>query len=163
MFGGTGNDTYIVDNNLDFLVENPGEGTDTVLSSLTRQLVANFENLTLTGADAINGLGNSLDNVIIGNSNVNWLYGFDGNDTLDGGAGADKMFGGTGNDTYIVDNNLDFLVENPGEGTDTVLSSLTRQLVANFENLTLTGADAINGLGNSLDNVIIGNSNVNWL
>ena len=161
--GGLGDDTYVVDNVGDVVSESANAGIDTVQSSLAFGLGANVENLILTGAAAVNGFGNSLDNVITGNDAVNWLYGYDGADTLDGGAGADKMFGGTGNDTYIVDNNLDFIVENPGEGVDTVQSSLTRQLGANFENLVLTGTDAINGLGNGLDNVITGNSAGNWL
>ncbi|MGB8598821.1 MAG: calcium-binding protein [Burkholderiales bacterium] len=163
MTGGLGNDTYVVDNIGDVVVENVGEGIDSVLASVTYTLSANVEKLTLTGTNAINGTGNALDNVLIGNSAINTLSGGAGNDTLDGGLGADKLLGGTGNDTYVVDNVGDVVTENLNEGTDTVQSSITYVLGANVENLTLTGTAAINGTGNALDNVLIGNSAINTL
>ncbi|WP_349617383.1 calcium-binding protein [Azotobacter salinestris] len=163
MLGGTGNDTYEVENNGDLVFENAGEGTDTVQSSITYTLTANVENLTLTGTAAIDGTGNELNNVITGNVAANTLYGLEGNDTLDGKAGADTLIGGVGNDTYVVDNAGDAVLENAGEGTDTVQSSITYTLVANVENLTLTGSAHIDGTGNELANVITGNSGNNRL
>src|SRR5207249_1627598 len=130
----------------DVVTKNAGEGTDTVQSSIAYILGANVENLTLTGTSAINGTGNTLNNVLTGNSAAN---------VLDGGTGADTMAGGTGDDTYVVDN--------AGEGTDTVQSAVTYTLAANVENLTLTGASAINGTGNTLNNIITGNSTANVL
>jgi len=161
--GGVGDDTYVVDNTGDVVTENANEGTDTVQSSVTMTLAANVENLTLTGATAINGTGNALDNVLTGNSAINTLTGGAGNDTLKGGAGADTLVGGTGNDTYVVEVAGDIVTELTNEGTDTVQSSLTYTLGSNVENLTLTGATAINGTGNTLDNVLIGNSANNTL
>ncbi len=172
MVGGTGNDTYYVDNTGDVIVENSGEGTDTVMSSASYTLGDNIENLTLTGSSAINGTGNAVDNVITGNSAANALYGLAGNDTLyggagydtlDGGIGADSMIGGIGDDTYYVDNTGDVVSENAGEGSDTVISSITYTLGSNIENLTLTGSSALSGTGNALDNVITGNSADNAL
>ncbi len=163
LIGGTGNDTYIVDNTGDVITENVNEGTDTVKSSVTLTLAANVENLTLTGTTAINGTGNTLDNVLTGNSGKNTLTGGAGNDTLNGGTGADKLIGGTGNDTYFIDNSSDTITENANGGTDTVNSSISYTLGTNLENLTLTGATAINGTGNTLDNVLIGNSAANSL
>ncbi|MEK7352093.1 MAG: hypothetical protein AAB177_14555, partial [Nitrospirota bacterium] len=143
LIGGLGNDTYVVGVG-DTVVENLAEGTDTVQSALTYTLGANVENLTLTGAAAINGTGNGLNNILTGNSAANVLT------------------GGLGNDTYVVGLG-DTVVENLAEGTDTVQSALTYTLGANVENLTLTGALAINGTGNGLNNILTGNSAINIL
>src|SRR5690606_33446961 len=84
-------------------------------------------------------------------------------DTLDGGAGTDKMYGGEDDDTYIVDDESDAVHELAGQGNDTVKSSVTFTLGEELENLTLTGSEAIDGTGNSLDNKITGNSGNNRL
>jgi len=161
--GGMGNDLYIVDNTGDSVTENANEGTDTVQSAITYTLGTNLENLTLTGTTAINGTGNALDNILIGNTAANTLTGNAGYDTLNGGAGADTLRGGTGNDLYMVDNTGDSVTENTNEGTDTVQSAITYTLGINLENLTLTGTTAINGTGNTADNVLTGNSAANTL
>ncbi len=163
MIGGAGNDFYYVDNLGDTIIENVGEGTDTVFSTITYTLGNNLENLTLQGTSAINGTGNSLNNRIRGNSGNNVLRGGAGNDILDGKAGADTMIGGTGNDSYYVDHVGDIITENSGQGTDTVFSTISYTLGNNLENLTLQGTSAINGTGNTLNNRIRGNSGNNVL
>ncbi|MBV6411715.1 MAG: hypothetical protein GAKPKEKM_02593 [Rhodocyclaceae bacterium] len=160
--GGLGNDTYVI-GATDTVVENAGEGADTVQASFSYALTANVENLTLTGSAAINATGNELDNTLTGNSGVNVLTGLAGNDWLDGKAGADTMIGGAGDDTYVVDNAGDVVTELVGEGIDTVRTNLTYTLGANIENLLLTGSSAVCGTGNELDNVLTGNSGVNIL
>ncbi len=167
LIGGAGNDIYVVDSTTDTITEAANGGTDTVQSSVTYTLGAssNLESLTLTGAAAINGTGNTLDNVLVGNAANNTLTGGAGNDTLNGGAGTDTLVGGDGNDIYIVDSSTDTITETSTGGTDTVQSSVSYTLGAtsNLENLTLTGAAAINGTGNTLNNVITGNSGSNTL
>jgi Ca2+-binding RTX toxin-like protein len=153
MVGGAGNDIYIVDNTGDVVVENLNEGTDRVKSSVTYTLVANVEELELTGAANINATGNTLSNVLIGNSMSN---------TLDGGAGADAMAGGAGDDTYIVDNVGDSVTELLSEGFDKVISSIDYVLPQNVEQVTLTGT-AIRATGNQLDNLLFGNAQANIL
>ncbi len=163
--GGLGNDTYRIDSATDVIFEGSNRDTDTVESSVSYTLFNNnLENLTLTGLTAINGTGNSRDNVITGNAANNLLIGGLGNDTLDGGAGNDTLNGGFGNDTYTVDSLSDVIVEGLDGGTDTVESSVSYTLLSNnLENLTLTGLGAINGTGNSLDNFITGNAADNIL
>jgi Ca2+-binding RTX toxin-like protein len=163
LIGGTGNDTYIVDTTTDILTENANEGTDKVDSSVTYTLVSNLENLTLTGTSAIDATGNSFNNSLTGNTANNNLSGGNGNDTLNGDAGIDTLFGGSGNDTYIVDTATDILTENIDKGTDKVNSSVTYTLVNNIENLILTGTSAINGTGNTINNILTGNSSNNTL
>jgi Ca2+-binding RTX toxin-like protein len=152
MKGGLGDDTYVVENAGDVVVEGGGAGTDLVKSSVTFTLGAAVENLTLTGSSAINGTGNSVANVITGNDAAN---------IIDGGAGADTMKGGLGNDTYVVAQAGDIVMENASAGTDLVQSSVGFTLGANVENLTLTGASAINGTGNTLANLMTGNGAAN--
>jgi Ca2+-binding RTX toxin-like protein len=114
--GGLGDDSYVVDNIADSIVENLNEGTDSVQSSVTYTLAANVENLTLTGTTAINGTGNELANSLVGNSAANSLIGGLGNDVLNGAAGADTLTGGDGSDSFVfatvvggADKILDFL------------------------------------------------------
>ena len=154
MTGGAGNDIYVVDNVGDMVVENALSGNDGVYSSISYTLAANVEGLALTGSASINGTGNSLNNTIYGNN---------ANNVLDGAAGADTLIGCAGNDTYVVDNVGDYVLEDIGGGTDIVMASISYMLTANVENLTLTGATAINGYGNSLDNVLTGNAGANYL
>src|SRR6185436_13249027 len=160
MIGGIGNDTYVVDAVGDVVTENTGEGIDEVQTAVAGYtLGANLENLTLTGVANIAGSGNALANVITGNSGNNvlsgnggadTLIGNAGNDTLDGGTEADKMIGGAGNDTYVVDNAGDVIIENNGEGTDLVRTTLNALgLGADVENLTSIGAGNFAGTGNA--------------
>jgi Ca2+-binding RTX toxin-like protein len=164
--GGDGNDTYVVDDADDAVTETNADTAqiDTVQSAVSYTLAANVENLTLTGTAAINGTGNSLANTITGNGAANLLNAGLGNDWLDGGAGADTLTGGDGNDTYLVDDAGDSLVENSGEGIDTVQSSLANYtLGANLDNLQLLGTGNLNGTGNGLNNLLYANSGDNIL
>lgn len=163
MSGGDGDDVYIVDNIDDAIAENPGEGADSVESSVSYTLAAEVESLFLTGVSGLNGTGNASDNTLTGNSGANSLAGLDGNDTLNGGFGADRLFGGLGDDLFIVDNPNDRVLENFGEGDDTVMSSVSHVLADNVENLVLAGASIINATGNALDNTLTGNAQGNTL
>jgi Ca2+-binding RTX toxin-like protein len=110
---------------------------------------------TLNGGlanDTLNGLAG--DDVMIGNA---------GDDMINGGADIDSMRGGLGDDTYVVDNAADVITENFNEGVDSIQSSITLTLVANVENLTLTGSALINATGNALVNVLTGNAAANEL
>ncbi|HEV8389705.1 MAG TPA: PQQ-dependent sugar dehydrogenase [Dongiaceae bacterium] len=160
MTGGDGADTYVIDHLGDKAIETNAAaagGIDLVRSSVSFTLGANLDKLTLTGKGDIDGKGNGLNNVILGN---------DGDNRLDGAAGKDAMTGGKGDDTYVVDTVGDAVKETiaAGGGIDTVESSITLTLaaLANIEKLTLTGS-AANGTGNTLGNLITGNALANIL
>lgn len=162
LIGGKGNDLYIVDSQANTVIENAAEGADTVQSSVSYSLGDNVEHLTLTGA-AEAGMGNALNNKLTGNAQSNKLWGGLGNDSLDGGQGADILFGGLGNDKYWVDSADDLVVENAGEGTDTVYASVSYALADNVERLILTGSANINAVGNAGNNRLEGNAGNNIL
>jgi Ca2+-binding RTX toxin-like protein len=156
MAGGAGDDTYYVDNTGDVVIEAPGGGVDTVISSVS-----------FSGADQdieivrLTGTGNT---TVTGNAQANQLFGNSGANTLDGGAGADTMTGGAGDDTYYVDNAGDKVIEAAGGGTDTVFSSVSFSTAGQYiENVHLTGTANINATGNSLANQLFGNSGNNVL
>lgn len=163
LIGGFGDDTYVIDQSGDVIIEQAGQGFDSVKAAFTYTLLVDFENLTLTGIDALNGTGNSVSNALTGNSGDNTLTGLAGNDVLDGGAGTDILIGGIGDDTYGVDSGSDIVTEQAGEGTDNVQSSVDYVLSGNIEDLTLTGIALIDGTGNEHDNKIIGNDGANTL
>ena len=119
MTGGAGNDSYVIDNVGDRIVELAGGGHDSAVSSVSFTLAAGLDDLTLTGTGDLNATGNADNNVIIGNYGANllrgglgddqlWgklgadtLRGEAGNDRIVGGAGRDIMTGGTGSDSFV--------------------------------------------------------------
>ncbi|MBW4577937.1 MAG: calcium-binding protein [Aphanothece sp. CMT-3BRIN-NPC111] len=121
LIGGLGNDTYIVNVATDVITEAAGAGTDSVQSAVSWTLGANLENLTLTGAAAINGTGNTLNNTLTGNAAANTLTGAEGIDTLTGLGGNDILVGGFGNDTLTGGTGADsFRFNAPTEGIDKI-------------------------------------------
>jgi Ca2+-binding RTX toxin-like protein len=161
--GGLGNDFYIVNSPRDTVVEALNQGNDTVVSILSRVLNLNVENLTLQGTANLNGFGNNLSNILIGNMGNNVLSGGAGNDTLDGGIGSDRAIGGLGDDVYFINSPRDATIEAPNQGQDSVSSSISYTLRANVENLTLLATTNLRGAGNSQNNFIFGNSGRNTL
>lgn len=88
-----------VDTNGEWGLSSAGTGVDVGLSHLpaspfTITLAPNVEILDLssTGALRLNGIGNDLNNKLIGNKGIN---------ILDGGAGNDFLAGGAGNDVLV--------------------------------------------------------------
>lgn len=165
--GGDGADIYYVDNVADVVTESNAElsgGIDTVMSSAHSFILGdNLEKLVLVGPVAVDGTGNALDNTITGNALGNTLTGGVGNDLLDGGTGVDRLIGGEGDDIYVIDAKLDEVVELSNQGSDEVRSYIAHTLADHLENLTLMGKVAINGTGNMLDNILIGNVSINTL
>ena len=97
-----------------------------------------------------------------GTSGVDRLLGTDGNDGFNGGGTTgDTMIGGKGDDRYNFYGG-EIIVENDGEGLDS-MTSWTRvtKLVDQVEYLYLTATYQQLGEGNDLANVIIGGTSMN--
>jgi Ca2+-binding RTX toxin-like protein len=118
-----------------------GAGNDLVYSNISHTLGNNLEGLQLTGAAAINGTGNDLNNILVGATNV----------------AANSLSGGLGNDVYFVGVG-DIVIENIGEGVDNVYSYSNYTLGDNVENLYLNPPFSASLTGNGLANTISGNA-----
>jgi Ca2+-binding RTX toxin-like protein len=183
LVGGNGNESYIIDDVGDVILELFNEGYDSVYSNVSYSLDNNIEALYLR-SNAVNGIGNSSSNSISGNDSDNFLdggadddflFGGVGNDTLKGGIGNDMLNGGVGddildgsgdslgldtfeggvgNDTYGIYNSATVIIEYAGAGTDTVWTAVSYTLAANVENLYLVGS--LTGVGNTSDNILSG-------
>jgi Ca2+-binding RTX toxin-like protein len=133
-----------------------------VQSSVNYTLGRDLENLTLRDT-ASAGVGNELDNIIIGSNTASNLDGKSGNDSITGGTSNDILTGGLGNDTLdggvgsdwvdysAATNNMtvelkasgtsaiSFLINTVDQGTDTL---------SNIENIkTGSGNDAVTATG----------------
>nr|WP_301287270.1 calcium-binding protein [Sphingobium sp. OAS761] len=117
MSGGRNNDTYIIDNVGDRVIEIASGGNDdaimTAFSSFT--LGDYIENLTGTSATGQTLTGNSLHNRIAANFGADILRGEEGNDFLTGGPGADQLFGDSGNDRLEGNADADMLYGGLGD------------------------------------------------
>ncbi|MEY8840052.1 calcium-binding protein, partial [Cribrihabitans sp. XS_ASV171] len=127
VWGGSGNDKFITDDGNLLIDEDVDEGTDTVEASVSFELAANIEELTLLGADDLTGVGNDLSNRLRGNGGANVLDGEGDTDYMFGGAGNDTMRGGEGDDYISANSGWDVIY---GEaGNDTILSGAGRDVI----------------------------------
>lgn len=140
MVGGVGDDEYVIDNVGDVVVENAGEGFDTIYTS--------FATFSLEGYAHFEGLtGGDGNQQLTGNSASNFI---------DGGLGGDTMIGGPGNDRYFVENPNDVVVESAGQGRDriyTTLPTFSLEQLPQVEEL----------VGDAGDQMLFGNSGNNTM
>ena len=113
------------------VVELPGEGTDTVQSSVTFTLGADFENLIITGSAIANGTGSASANILTGNGAANLLKGMWANDTLSGGAGDDTLAGNGSNDSLTGGTGADKFYFDTALNATTNVDVITDFTVAN--------------------------------
>jgi len=122
LIGGDGDDIYVVDSISDQIQELAAQGTDEVRASVgfSLLLLADIENLTLTGLANIKATGNATANSLTGNAGKNILKALDGDDILAGGKGKDTLFGGAGIDTFVfnTDDDADRIKDFDAKGSD---------------------------------------------
>ncbi|MEO7239950.1 MAG: calcium-binding protein, partial [Sphingomicrobium sp.] len=153
LYGGLGNDNYVVDDANDQVIENADEGIDTVTTARASwTLSANVENLVADSQSGFAGTGNSLGNQITGTIAADVLNGMDGDDTLIGGLGGDQLIGGNGADTasyaasvFAVAIDLGAGTATGGEAQGDTLSSI-ENLIGSARGDTLTGSSGDNRL-----------------
>jgi Ca2+-binding RTX toxin-like protein len=127
MEGGAGNDSYLINNPGDVVVEAVGGGTDTILTSIDYALTAGLEIEHLAALDplataALNLTGNELANIIDGNAGANTLTGGAGDDVINALGGNDHVFGGDGNDNLSGGDGNDLI--DGGAGADNIYGGL---------------------------------------
>lgn len=126
--GGAGDDVYSVTDYSDVLIENAGEGRDTIITDINYSLTSNIEVLGMAETGVTVGIGNDLDNLIVGNGQNNTLgggggkdelFGRNGNDFLNGDSGADSLYGENGSDSLFGGTGADkFIFNSVANGTD---------------------------------------------
>ena len=163
LVGGTGDDTYRIDR-VDTIVENAGEGTDAVYTSVDFTLAAGLEVETLGASDvaatsALHLTGNEFAQQLIGNAGNNVLDGRGGADAMIGGAGNDLLNGGAGNDVLVLApgfgrDTVTGFDANPTGGQDLIDLSLMGVTAATFSSRVLIGAQGTSAVvtvdGNSI-------------
>lgn len=140
MDGGADDDTYVVDDIGDQVIESatatgtnvvPGTGLgldlgsigDTVNSSISYVLPVSVENLLLVElAGALSGTGNASDNALVGNESNNSFTGAGGNDSIDGAEGIDTAIYSATRTNYTVTRLDAGWTVNGTDGNDTVIN-----------------------------------------
>ena len=145
LLGGDGDDRYVVDSTSDVVTESSGEGNDLIQTYVSYTLPNHTENIQILGGSARTATGNSLNNILTGN------------------AASSTLAGEGGNDTYIISNANNVITESSGEGTDLIQTSVSYTLPNHTENISLTGSGNINATGNTLSNILAGNSGNNFI
>ncbi|MEI6798603.1 MAG: calcium-binding protein [Pseudomonadota bacterium] len=148
VYGGKDDDRYYVDRS-DTVISDTAGGQDTVFAKTSFQLSPGIENLTLSGANGMTGMGNSGANVILGASGDDVLWGLGGNDALNGGDGNNRLMGGAGLDTLRGGEGRDRMdggagadVVYIGYGDDTLLGGAGRDMLRFDELSALSGVTA---------------------
>jgi|GEM_PF-927975 len=125
---------------------------------------------TLNGGIGSNTIDGSLgtSNSLMGGTGSDSIIGGSAADTITDGGGSDTLVGGGGNDLYILSGGNDTIIETANGGIDTIQTTLTSVTLGltdtskggsanNYvENLTYTGNANFTGVGNELNNLIIG-------
>lgn len=130
LIGGLGDDTYYLWDNRETVIEQAGQGIDTIVVDYwgAATLPDYVENLVLNTPGANAGTGNALNNIIIAGSV---------GATLDGGAGDDVLVGGAGADLFIV---------KAGNGSDAIVNFAPSNDIIRLQGYGITSFDQLTAL-----------------
>lgn len=152
LIGGQGNDQFVLVNDSTIIIENPGEGIDTVWVNFSgHRLGANIEFGRIYGNDGIALTGNGLDNSLVAFGTGSMLDGQDGHDGMWGTTNADIFRGGAGNDAIYSFGGMDrFIYDTNAWGHDGIADWVAGQKL-DFTGSGLVFADLAiaSGGGNS--------------
>lgn len=161
LVGKDGNDTFLVNDISDSVIENNGGGADVVYTTVSYNLGDNaIETLSYamqTETVDVNLIGNFASQIIVGNY---------GNNILNGGSGLDTLIGLFGNDMYVVGDSRIIIQEKDGQGNDTVITSVNYTLApgVSVESLVIqdrSSTSDMNITGNEFAQVLGGSEGVN--
>ncbi len=173
LYGGTGDDTYLIGQPGATVIEKANEGVDNVTAYSSYTLGENIEGGIFDGFQGINtpplyliGTGNNSANELTlyysgklsGEGGNDRLNGSSGVDTLEGGSGNDIIRGLEGNDYLFGDAGADYLTG--GTGTDrAVYTSAKAGVVVSLSNPSINAGDAKGDTYNSIENLTGSNFN----
>lgn len=170
MFGGSGEDIFVISEAGDLAIEVAGEGARDLAVSNAADFSFSADSDLERGrinraAGSASLAGNTADNSLLGNSAANALTGGLGDDILNGRGGSDILTGGLGRDSFVIDDSGDQVIELAGGGRDLLRAEISlASLPDQVEDFRAQGGHgAIDGIGNSLTNVMKGNSAANSL
>lgn len=162
LVGLRGDDVFLVRSLGDMVVEANGEGFDTIYTTVSYNLGANEVEVLSTvrndATDAIDLIGNYATQTIVGNYGANVLNG--------GSGGVDTLIGLFGDDIYAIGDSRTVIVEQAGQGYDTVVASADYTLAAGVSIEVLAaqnraGSTALALRGNEFAQLIAGNNGAN--
>jgi Ca2+-binding RTX toxin-like protein len=145
LVGGSGGTTFVVNSSGDVIEGASSSASNSVQSSVSFSLIANVNNLLLTGTGALIGSANS------------------GNDTLISNSGIDTLYGGAGSDVFILNNPSDVVIDTGGTATIVYAGSTNFTLPTGINSLTLLGTAAIDATGNSSNDLLVANAGADTL
>jgi Ca2+-binding RTX toxin-like protein len=147
LIGGSGNDTFVVNNSAD-AINLPSNNLGSTVDSSVNYAV-NPQVQTLTG---------------IGSANISLVDNNGLNDVITSNSGVDTLIGGSGNNTFVVNNSADQVyAENTGSNINTIDSSVSYVLPYAVQDLILTGSATVTGTANGGSDLIVGNNGTDTL
>lgn len=174
LVGHGGDDVYYIKSSQTTILENVGEGHDSVISAFEGyKTFANIEMMAVDPSSQNYQTHTQAPDALLKNIDIGWhlfgnsidqtLIGGNQSDVLNGMGGFDTLIGGAGDDVYYY-SGTEKIIENSSQGRDIVRTSSSYTLGNNIEvAIAENNYSNINLVGNELSNIIIGNSSANTL